>query len=96
MKFATKFVEEVTNENGQTFIRLEAFVNHKKQGTIIGIKSTPEEYKKTQEKYSAWKVEGDPFPNNTYPTDDDAIVALCNKNGRKLKLDKDGNIKKRK
>ena len=96
MKFSTKFIDKMTNENGQTILRLEAFVNHKKQGVIVGVKNTPEVQQQTKQEFAAWRVEGDPFPDKMYPTDDDAIIALCNKNGRKLKLDKEGNVKKRK
>lgn len=96
MKFATKYIDENTDDNGLTTIRLEAYVNHARQGIIIGFKNDQKTAQETKEKFSHWRVEGDPMPNNTYPTDDDAIIALCNKNGRKLKLDKDGKVKKRK
>lgn len=87
--------EQKVDAEGRVLMRFEATVNHKRQGILIAARSTGDEYQKTQEKFAYWKFEGDPFPNNTYKNSDEAIIALCQKTGRKLKYDKDGNLKKR-
>lgn len=87
--------EPKLDAEGRIVMRFEAFVNHKRQGILIAARSTSEEYQKTKEKFAYWKFEGDPYPNKTYSCSDDAIIALCEKTGRKLKFDKDGKLKKR-
>lgn len=74
-------IETKLKDSTEEFMRFEVFVNHKKQiGCILGFLNKDT----SQGKFSTWKVENDPF-NNKYSNSDEAVEALCAKNGRKLK-----------
>lgn len=76
-------IETKLKDSTEEFARFEVFVNHKKQiGCILGILNKNGDAKG---KFSTWKVENDPF-NNQYSDSNQAVEALCAKNGRKLKV----------
>lgn len=72
MRVEVKFENQISEKVS----RYQVLVNHKKQGCII--------WYDYSEKNNFWQLENDQNKTN-YATRDDAVEALCAKNGRKLK-----------